>query len=78
MKIFLRELNMIVDKCLEVGVVPIISWINHQAEAEGSDQQMKAYVAWWKTVAESLKDKDYRLAFNLFTELGMISIFYLT
>ena len=25
---------------------------------------------WWTAVAKQLKDKDYRLSFNLFTELG--------
>ena len=29
-----------------------------------------AYVDWWTAVAKQLKDKDYRLSFNLFTELG--------
>ena len=28
---------------------------------------------WWKAVASHLKDKDYRLSFNLFTELGVDS-----
>lgn len=73
MDIFLDQLNRVVDRCLEVGVVPIISWINHQAEADGTDDQREEYVSWWRQVAAFLKDKDYRLAFNLFTELGVES-----
>jgi hypothetical protein len=36
---FLGNLTVVVDKCLEVGVArtPIISWINHRAEAYASE-----------------------------------------
>merc|ERR1712096_529042 len=47
------------------------SWINHKAEAEGRDEQRDAYVQWWTDVAKELKGKDYRLAYDLFTELGV-------
>ncbi|XP_078371207.1 uncharacterized protein LOC144654856 isoform X2 [Oculina patagonica] len=67
---FLDSLTKVVDKCLEVGVAPIISWINHHAEAYATDEDRQNYVAWWTAVAKHLKNKDYRLSFNLFTELG--------
>ena len=68
---FLKNLTVVVDKCLEVGVAPIISWINHRAEAYVSEDDRKDYVAWWTAVAKQLRDKDYSLSFNLFTELGL-------
>ena len=61
---------MVVDDCLKVGVVPIVCWLNHRAEAEATDLQMNDYVNWWKQVAMSMKGKDYRLAYNLFEEIG--------
>ncbi|KAL9970425.1 hypothetical protein ACROYT_G022801, partial [Oculina patagonica] len=67
---FLASLTKVVDKCLEVGVTPIISWIHHQAEAYSTEEDRKNYVTWWTTVAKQLKNRDYRLSFNLFTELG--------
>ncbi|XP_078374697.1 uncharacterized protein LOC144658201 isoform X2 [Oculina patagonica] len=68
---FLNSLTKVVDKCLEVGVAPIISWIHHHAEAYATDEDRQNYVSWWKAVATQLKDRDYRLSFNLFTELGI-------
>ncbi|XP_078372857.1 cellulase/esterase CelE-like [Oculina patagonica] len=68
---FLTSLTTVVDKCLEVGVTPIISWIHHHAEAYATDEDRRNYVSWWKAVATQLKDRDYRLSFNLFTELGL-------
>ncbi len=53
-----------------MGVVPIISWIHHDAEAYATNKDRKNYLKWWTAVANQLKDKDYRLSFNLFTELG--------
>ena len=70
---FLKNLTVAVDKCLEVGVAPIISSINHRAEAYASEDDRKDYVAWWTAVAKQFRDKDYSLSFNLelFTELGL-------
>ena len=68
---FLDDLSSVVDDCLSNDVVPIISWIHHEDEANATDDARKAYVQWWTSVASHLKDKDYRLSFNLFTELGV-------
>ena len=67
---FLGNLTTVVDYCLKHDVIPIISWIHHQAEACAMKEDFIAYVDWWTAVAKQLKDKDYRLSFNLFTELG--------
>lgn len=71
MTTFLTNLETVVDDCLSEDVIPIISWVHHKAEAYGTEEQKKDYVSWWKQVATKLKDKDYRLSFNLFTELGV-------
>ena len=68
---FLTKLSEVVDKCLEVGVAPIVSWIHHDAEARASEQDRLNYITWWTKVAQRLMNKDYRLSFNLFTELGV-------
>ena len=67
---FLDKLEEVVDKCIEVGVAPIISWSNHQAEAYATEEERRLYLYWWEKVAKRLQDKNYHLAFNLFTELG--------
>ena len=69
--LFLLKLTEVVDKCLEVGVAPIVSWIHHDAEARASEEDREDYLTWWRIVAETLKHKSYHLAFNLFTELGV-------
>lgn len=68
---FLTSLSTVVDKCLEVGIAPIVSWIHHEAEANATEEDRTNYVSWWTAVAKKLKKKDYRLSFNLFTELGI-------
>ena len=68
---FLGNLTVVVDKCLEVGVAPTISWIHHHAEAYATEDDRRDYVSWWTAVARQLRDRDYRLSFNLFTELGV-------
>ena len=68
---FLTKLSEVVDKCLEVGVAPIVSWIHHDAEARATEQDRLNYITWWTKVAQRLINKDYRLSFNLFTELGV-------
>ena len=68
---FLASLTTVVDKCLETGIAPIVSWIHHRAEAYATEDDRRNYVAWWTAVAKKLKNRDYRLSFNLFTELGI-------
>jgi len=68
---FLTNLETVVDDCLSEDIIPIISWVHHAAEAYGNETYREGYVSWWKDVATKLKDKDYRLSFNLFTELGV-------
>ena len=70
-KRFLGSLTTVVDDCLKHDVIPIISWIHHHAEAYATEKDRVAYVGWWTAVARQLKDRDYRLSFNLFTELGI-------
>ncbi|XP_075240260.1 cellulase/esterase CelE-like [Convolutriloba macropyga] len=71
MTVYLTNLETVVDDCLSVGVTPIISWINHQDEANATEEARQRYLKWWDQVATRLKNKDYRLSFNLFTELGV-------
>ena len=70
-EIFLQQLDYVVDKCIEVGVAPIISWEHHVDEANATEKARQNYVIWWTKVATQLKDKNYHLSFNLFTELGV-------
>jgi VCBS repeat-containing protein len=67
---FLNDLELVVDDCIAEGVVPIISWIHHEDEANPTNDAKTAYISWWTAVAEHLKDKNHSLSFNLFTELG--------
>lgn len=62
---------MVVDDCIRVDVAPIISWEHHQAEAYATEEERELYLIWWGKVAERLKDRNYHLSFNLFTELGV-------
>ncbi|XP_028401106.1 uncharacterized protein LOC114524176 [Dendronephthya gigantea] len=71
MESFLQNLTTVVDKCLDVGIVPIISWIHHADEINATEKARENYVWWWTEVATQLREKDYRLSFNLFTELGI-------
>ena len=68
---FLGNLTTVVDHCLKHEVMPIISWIHHHAEAYATKEDHDAYVAWWTAVARQLRDRNYKLSFNLFTELGI-------
>lgn len=68
---FLNDLETVVDKCISEKVFPVISWIHHEAEAFATDDDLDNYLSWWRKVARKLKDKDFRLGFNLFTELGI-------
>ncbi|XP_063405507.1 cellulase/esterase CelE-like [Mytilus trossulus] len=73
MAVFLDNLETVVNDCLATNIAPIISWIHHEAEAFATELHRTNYLKWWRRVAEKLKDKDYRLSFNLFTELGVDS-----
>ena len=69
--IFLTKITDVVDECIRVGVAPIISWENHQAEANATEEERQNYLIFWEKVAMTLKDRNYHLSFNLFTELGV-------
>ena len=71
MTVFLKNLDTVIDDCLNGGIYPVVSWIHYAAEAFATEQDRLNYIDWWKTVATKLKDKDYRLSYNLFTELGI-------
>lgn len=71
MTAYLINLNTVVDDCLARGILPVISWIHHEAEAFGTPEHKAHFVWWWNETAIAMKDKDYRLSFNLFTELGV-------
>ena len=60
MTVYLTNLETVVDDCLSVGVTPIISWINHQDEANATEEARQRYLKWWDQVATRLKNKDYR------------------
>ena len=42
---FLGNLSIVVDGCLKNNVTPIISWIQHDAEAYATEEDRKTY-AW--------------------------------
>ncbi|XP_075252057.1 cellulase/esterase CelE-like [Convolutriloba macropyga] len=71
MTVFLANLETVVDDCLSVGVTPVISWIHHEDEANATEEARERYLTWWDQVATKLKNKNYGLSFNLFTELGV-------
>ena len=73
---FLSDLEQIVDDLLVNNATPIISWLNQQAEACAAERDRVNYVSWWTGVANRLKHKNYRLSFNLFTEIGREKICY--
>ena len=63
-------MTAVVDKCLEVGVAPIISWISHQAEACATEDDRRNYVLVDCRGSSSKAHRNYHLSFNrLFTEL---------
>ena len=67
---FLNNLTMVVDDCIRVGVAPIISWENHIGEEFATEEERGYFLDFWRLVAEKLKDRNYHLSFNIFTELG--------
>ena len=68
---FLTKLTEVVDECIRVGVAPIISWEHHSAEANATEADRHNYIDWWTRVAGTLKDRNYHLSYNPFTELGI-------
>jgi hypothetical protein len=67
---FLDVLVTVVDDCLAENIVPVVSWIHHEAESRASSGDGERYVAWWTAVAQRLRNRSHRLSFNLFTEIG--------
>eukprot|EP00050_Salpingoeca_kvevrii_P004231 m.246425 g.246425 ORF g.246425 m.246425 type:complete len:410 (+) comp10968_c1_seq1:838-2067(+) len=67
----LDNLEMVVADCIEHGIVPVISWIHHEAEVNGRPEDGDNYVRWWRIVARRFMDAPFELTFNLFTELGV-------
>ena len=65
---FLGKLEEVVDRCLEVGVAPIISWIHHEAEAFATEEDRRHYVEWWTKVAEKLKRKNTAFPLTLWAQ----------
>ena len=48
-----------------------MTWLNREAEFNATEEDRKNYLKWWTAVANHLKDKNYLLSFNLFTEVTM-------
>ncbi len=59
-----------IDDCIEVGLVPVISWVDHEAERSGSNADRQEFVAWWSDLATRLRGRSHTIGFNLFTEIG--------
>ena len=68
---FLEKLEEVVDECIDKKIAPIISWIHYKDEANATEEALQNYLHWWGRVAETLKDRNYYLSYNLFTELGV-------
>lgn len=68
---FLGNLETVVNDCISLNVVPVISWVHHEYEANATDEALTKYLNWWEAVAKRFNNTDYRLSFNLFTELGI-------
>ena len=60
----------IVDDCIEVGIVPIVSYVNKSDDNfNATAAAEEAYIAWWSLMAEVMQDKSSTLAFGTFNEL---------
>ncbi len=68
---FLNELERVVTIANDHGIIPILSWIHHEAESRASTQDCENYVAWWAAVAEHFRAFPHALSFNLMTEIGI-------
>ena len=66
----LSLLMEVVDQTLEAGLIPIISWVNHNAELRASEEDMANYLNWWRDLGNAMRDRSKLVAFNLFTEIG--------
>ena len=66
---FLANLTKVVDDCIDNGIAPIVTFRHREAENYATEEHLQNYLDWWRIVAEKLKDKNYLLSFNLFTEL---------
>jgi hypothetical protein len=71
----LQAMHIIVQDALDLGLVPIISWINHDVEAKATPTtaDRDEYAAWWGRVATKLAGMSHRIGFNLITELSNTS-----
>jgi len=68
-KTALTQLKEIVNDCLKVGLIPIITYTapelrNNPTSREAQDH----FVIWWKTVAECFKGSSYLLSYDLLIE----------
>ena len=68
---FLANLVKVVDDCIDNGIAPIVTFRNRDAENYATEVDFQNYLDWWRIVATELKDKNYLLSFNLFTEMGL-------
>lgn len=66
----LSILTEAIDHTLANGLIPIISWVNHEAELRASERDQTEYLEWWTDVASRLKGRSELIGFNLFTEIG--------
>lgn len=68
---FLANLTKVVDDCIDNGIAPIVTFRHREIENRATEEDLQYYLEWWRIVAEELKDKNYLLSFNLFTEMGV-------
>ena len=68
--VFLANLVKVVDECIDNGIAPIVTFRDRELETRANETDRQNYLEWWRIVAEELKDKNYLLSFNLFTEIG--------
>lgn len=64
------NISRVVDDCLKYNVIPIVAYANAEVQSYANETNRAKYLAWWEAVATLLKDRDYRLSFNLFIEIG--------
>ena len=68
---FLANLTKVVDDCIDNGIAPIVTFRHREIENRANEEDLQNYLEWWRIVAEELKDRNYLLSFNLFTEMGV-------
>jgi len=69
----LDVLAQCIDICIDEGIIPIISWVNHAVEEHSTNQDKLDYFKFWGDVARKVKHHEL-VGFNLFTELSDYSI----